>query len=129
MGASGSGELGGDTTVEGGRGVGDGSSLGAKVGHLATGGVMGSCLGGGVDGLCLGGGDLAHTGVVFLGSSSLLSSLLLESLSWVAGGWGGWAALGVALLVGASSSSSYGHMSWSPTGTVVTGLVFVERPG
>ena len=53
MGVSGSGELGGDTTVEGGRGVGDGSSLGVNIGRFAVGGVIGSCLGGGVDGFCL----------------------------------------------------------------------------
>ena len=50
MGVSGSGELGGDTTVEGGQGVGDGSSLGANAGHLVMGEVVGSLLGGGVDG-------------------------------------------------------------------------------
>ena len=50
IGVSGSGELGGDTAVEGGRGVGDGSSLGSNAGRLAVGGVIGSCLGGGVDG-------------------------------------------------------------------------------
>ena len=80
MGASGSGELGGDTTVEGGRGVGDGSSLGVNTGRLAMGGVAGSFLGGGVDGFCLGGGDLARTGVGALGPSSSLSLELLSLL-------------------------------------------------
>ena len=74
MGASGSGELGGDTTVEGGQGVGDGSSLGANAGRLATRGVMGACLGGGVDGFCFGGGVFVLVGVGTLGSSSSLSS-------------------------------------------------------
>ena len=78
MGVSGSGELGGDTAVEGGRGVGDGSSLGANTGRLAIGGVMGSFLGGGVDGFCFGGGDLVRTGVGALGPSSSLLSLLLS---------------------------------------------------
>ena len=61
MGVSGSGELGGDTTVEGGRGVGDGSSLGVNAGRLITGGVVGSFLGGEVDGF--GGGVLVLMGV------------------------------------------------------------------
>ena len=68
--------------MEGGRGVGDGSSLGANTGHLVIGGVMGSCLGGGVDGFCFGGGDLARTGVGAFGPSSSLSlELLLLLLS------------------------------------------------
>ena len=58
MGVSGSGELGGDTIVEGGRGVGDGSSLGANAGRLIMGGVVGSSFGGGVNSFCFGGGVL-----------------------------------------------------------------------